>query len=729
MNRTHARSAFALLIALWLAACTTQKPTTRPFETPLPASSPAAAATLSAPTAGAARLLVLPNPDGAQVAVDGTLQGSAPLTLTLPAGAHVVALSAAGYAPYSETITLEAGREAMYAPDLEDIEPPTVRLDANVARVSWQGQAHVHAAAADNAGVVDLELALDDQTLAAVEGSELAFDLTPAAVPGMQAGQTYTLTATATDAAGNVGQAWLPLVIDPNAPKATPMPGSSPPAVTPTQPARPTPVPTRPPAVSFRETEITIPTYGFAPFVAPTTDPALGDYAVLTLDRTAYEASDPQPAPVTYTLLVLENRYLRVSLLPELGGRIYEVTFKPTGNDELYRNPVIKPTHWGPPSPPYPAGANWWLAAGGIEWEFPVEEHGYEWAKAWGYDSARRPDGSVTVSVFSTDSERPHATVDVTLAPETACFTVQPTIGNPTEAQARVKWWSNAMLAPGPANQPGPDLRFIFPVAEVTVHSTADPSLPAAGQPMSWPIYNGRDMSRLGNWAQYLGFFERPAAGSGYMGVYDTSADEGMVRIYPPDVARGAKGFGVGWSQPIDPSTWTDGGSGYVELHGGLAPTFDDWYELAPGSQVTWQEAWYPVAKIGGVTYATTAAAVSLAPAEGGQRVSLFPTAAVQGEVRITWPGTAPVVRPADISPAQPFSAVIPAPQDAQGSAIVGVTLVDGSGKVVFCSAGPSPSPGVPSARGPWRPRSSSPTSSPATTWCTSSTASAGSRA
>jgi hypothetical protein len=265
-----------------------------------------------------------------------------------------------------------------------------------------------------------------------------------------------------------------------------------------------------------------------------------------------------------------------------------------------------------------------------------------------------------------------------------AYFIVEPAIINPTAAAARVKWWANAMLAPGSANAPGPELRFIFPVGEVMIHSTGDPSLPGPGQPMAWPIHAGRDLSRLGNWGQYLGFFERPAAAGDYMGVYDPAIAEGMIRVYPSQIARGAKGFAMGWGQPIGPEAYTDDRSGYVELHGGLAPTFDDWYTLPPDGRVSWTETWYPVADIASVTTASAAGALSLTPGQGGLRVGLFPVTSVRGEVRIALPGTAPIVRPADISPALPFDEVIALPPSAPAQGPVGVTLLDGQGKVVF---------------------------------------------
>ena len=288
--------------------------------------------------------------------------------------------------------------------------------------------------------------------------------------------------------------------------------------------------------------EITLSTYPYESFLRTTTDPALGDFPVTVLDRAGYEASNPQPAPKNHRLIILENRYLRLGILPDLGGRIYEATFKPTGNNEFYSNPVVKPTNWGPPSPPYPEGVNWWLGAGGLEWNFPVEEHGYEFGTSWGFDHVTLPNGGVMVTLYTrTGPQSPYAVVDIILPPDTAYFVVQPRITNPWGGPFKFKWWDNAMLAPGPANKPGPDLRFIFPASEVTVHSTKDLTLPNPGQPMSWPIFQGRDMSRLGNWKEYFGAFERPAAQGNYAGVYDTAADEGMLRIFPNDVTRGRR--------------------------------------------------------------------------------------------------------------------------------------------------------------------------------------------
>lgn len=119
-------------------------------------------------------------------------------------------------------------------------------------------------------------------------------------------------------------------------------------------------------------------------------------------------------------------------------------------------------------------------------------------------------------------------------------------------------------------------LYFRFPGDQVIVHATGDADLPLAGALMEWPLHKGRDSSRLGNWDQWLGFFEAPGAHGPFAGVYDSAADEGVVRIYSPTVARGSKGFGFGWTDPLPSTQWTDDGSAGVEVHGGLVPTFGD---------------------------------------------------------------------------------------------------------------------------------------------------------
>ena len=259
----------------------------------------------------------------------------------------------------------------------------------------------------------------------------------------------------------------------------------------------PTPLP-RSSAPSIRRETVTIMTYPYQDYL--TTGRSLdSDMTYERLDWQVYQAAAHMPAPRTFAVLVLENEYLRVSVLPELGGRIYEMIFKPTGHNELYRNPVLKPTGWGP------ADQGWWLAAGGIEWCLPVAEHGYEWGTPWQFSTAQGGDRA-SVTVWDAQAgDRLRASVTITLESGRSYVTISPLIENPTSEAQHFQFWLNAMLAPGGGNRAGEALEFIVPATQVTVHSTGDRGLPLAGQALAWPVYNGRVLQPVRDLAQLPG--------------------------------------------------------------------------------------------------------------------------------------------------------------------------------------------------------------------------------
>ena len=415
-------------------------------------------------------------------------------------------------------------------------------------------------------------------------------------------------------------------------------------------------------------TTISISTYPYAGYLSDRHNDTYNiDYKWLNWD--AYNGAAPGPAPRNYELLVVENDYLKLAFLPELGGRVYQAIFKPTGNNELYQNPVLKPTHWGPPE------QGWWLGAGGIEWGLPVEEHGYASAEPWSYQISSAAGGITVTLRDSSAPDRIRAAISIYLPADRAYFTIRPRIENARSTTLNYKYWTNAMLAPGPANTVSPELRFIYPVEQVTIHSTGDPALPDKGQSMAWPEYGGRDMSRLGNWRQWLGFFERPAAQGDFTAIYDTSFDEGMVRVFPGDQARGAKGFAFGWGENALPAElWTDDGSAYIEMHGGVASTFGDSASLAAGASYEWQETWYPAAGIGGVTAANREAALYLDKSGDTVTIGVHSTASRPGSAIILWrkEDTAPLHHQiAHLSPAQPYKATLAAGGDITDFALI----------------------------------------------------------
>jgi len=643
--------------------------------------------TVAEVTVGAVWLHVNIEPQGAEVMVDGLRSGRTPVSLQLAPGSHEVQVALAGYQPFAQTVEIDAGGEAVISGELSplsSVAPPTAPPTTSPPTATPAGAAELPDLVIRGARIELESGGACDYTSTALGVRLIVENAGPVAagpfevevngqrqqvVNGLAAGESVSLwfagygarNTILVDAASQVQESDednnrfsqpLPVPTLPLPCTATP---GAPPTDTPVPPPPPTdtPLPPPPAAVTVREGQVSILTYPYGEhLIWERNDRYNMDYPVL--DRAAYEASNPGPVSVTYRTLILENDYLRLTFLPDLGGRLYEVLYKPTGHVETYRNPVLKPSPWGPPE------QGWWLAAGGLEWCLPVEEHGYEWGLPWTVEVRQDGEG-VTVLLRDTEAnDRLRAEIAVRLEAGAAGFSLRPRLENPTQAPLAVKYWTNAMLAPGGRNAPSADLRFVLPqaVTSVTVHSRGDDSLPAYGQRMPWPSVNGVDLSRLGNWNRWLGFFEDPAVGD-FMAVYDEGYDEGLVRVFAAGKVVGAKVFGFGWHDAVPSDVWTDDGSGYVELHGGPAPTFDDAVTVPAGGHLQWTEFWYPVAGLGGLGYANDTAALNLRAGQGQIQAAAQVVRPWSGEVVVLVEGQERWRQGVSLWPGQPFRATV----------------------------------------------------------------------
>ncbi len=385
------------------------------------------------------------------------------------------------------------------------------------------------------------------------------------------------------------------------------------------------------------ETSITIQTYGYETAFQPT---ALDD-PIYPYPRVDPDSVTP-PEPRIYKAIILENDYVSLTVLPELGGRIYRWIDKSTGCHLLYENPVVKPTQWG--------YRGWWLGAGGIEWAFPVEEHGLNEWRPWSYTIGRL-DNDISITVSDIE-DRTGMSVGATIALDAdhSYVTITPWVKNVTKTEQSYQYWLNAMLALGD-NHISAGTRIVLPADQVVVHSTGDESLPAAYQTMSWPIYKGRDLSNLGTWDNYLGFFV-PQVSAGFVGIYDEEADQGIVRSFTPGSPAGTKVFGPG---TLPSWLWTDDDSTYVELWSGITSTFADTTTLQPGASVAWTERWYPIHGIGTLRMANPSAALNLTNTDGTVTVGANVTGATTGTLNLYIEGQ--VVKAWDVAllPAETF--------------------------------------------------------------------------
>jgi hypothetical protein len=445
-------------------------------------------------------------------------------------------------------------------------------------------------------------------------------------------------------------------------PPPTPDMGPVPESPTPSADLRQTPAE----APTVRETTITINTADYQSALTATA----ADDPVYPYPRLNHELVGP-PSPKSYRAIVLENSYLQLTILPDLGGRIYRWVDKASGKNLFYENPVVMPTSWG--------NRGWWLATGGMEWALPVDEHGLSEANPWNYTIQRGTDSaSVTLSDVE---ERSGLLSEITVKVDAthSYFTLTPKITNPGSSKTNYKFWINGMFALG-SSQAGPGLKFVLPGNQVTVHSTGDTSLPQPKEQMDWPLYRGRDFSSYQSWQSYLGIFAAPSAQEGYMGAYDHRTNLGVVRVFPNKVVHGAKIFAPG---DLDPARWTVDGSSYFELWGGLAPTFWDETSLEAGQSVAWQEQWYAIGDMGGFNYANADAALSLGTTNDTVQVAAASTRPIDANL-ILWRGedsTEATRWPIWLAPETPFRGSFKPSSGAAGP--WGLSLVDKDGHTV----------------------------------------------
>ena len=417
-------------------------------------------------------------------------------------------------------------------------------------------------------------------------------------------------------------------------PTTTPMPTHTPP---PTNTPRPTltgasrlEISSAAGEVKVYETTITLPTYPIRDYLTERIDPVY-NIPVYYFERQAFESDQPTPTPTDYTGVVLENPYLRLTFLPELGGRLYSAVVKSTGQEIFYHNQVVKPSRYGILEP---YEANWWLATGGMDWAYPTQEHGYRFGVPWDYEVTQTKQ-EATITLSDTAPDRVGAAVQVTLPADSAVFTVKPKLTNATDETAPVQFWLNATLALAPDTM-SLDTQFIVPTDKITIHSRGENgwNVPGELEESAWPRVGKTDLSDYGQWANYLGFFI-PYMEAPFMGAYNPDANLGVVRLVEPGAVPGNKLFAFGPAFPD--RSYTDNDTQYFEIWGGANTGFwaEDDVPVPGGDTLQWQESWWPLTGLGGITWANEHAAIHLRQSDDMYHLSLLVSRPRQGELTV----------------------------------------------------------------------------------------------
>lgn len=328
-----------------------------------------------------------------------------------------------------------------------------------------------------------------------------------------------------------------------------------------------------------------------------------------------YPFSDPDPVPIlaanskiypyhkfdgyshtsqqqAWKVVTLENEYIQVFVLPEVGGKVWGAIDKTTGKEFIYRNEVMKFRNISMRGP--------WTS-GGIEFNFGIIGHHPSTASPIDYVVRTNNDGSVSCIVGSLDlPSRTHWRVNITLPADKSYFETKVLWYNPTpHTQSYYNWMTAAAFATD-------DLELITPGNQYLTHP---------GEAKPWPIdKQGHNLAKyaennfggsksyhvVGEYNDFFGgYFHNDQYGFGHWSTYEEMPGQKLWL----------------WAQSRSGGIWedllTDADGQYIEFQAGrLLDQYSPGNHQNPITQVpfgsyysdSWTELWFPFNQIGGLT-------------------------------------------------------------------------------------------------------------------------------
>jgi len=422
--------------------------------------------------------------------------------------------------------------------------------------------------------------------------------------------------------------------------------------------------------VCVRVTEENIPTYL----------PAAPDKNPMFLEKRVYQGSNGKVYPLPFTDRIsetktgrkwktvwLENEFLRVMILPEIGGRIHAMLDKTNGYDLIYHQRVIKPALVGLAGP--------WLS-GGIEFNWP-QHHRPATFLPVDFEIEAHADGSKTVWCGDHDPMcRMKGMHGVCLHPGKAFVELKVRAYNRTPFVQTFLWWANVATRVHEAYQSffPPDVYYIadharrsmseYPLARnfyygVNYGGRGRNGIPQNEIPRQFipPHCTNSKLkiknSKLPGYAPNdLSFYANIPVPTSYMcmgsqedffGGYDYQAQAGLVHLANHHISPGKKQwtwgnheFGYARDRNLTGADENGGFAPYIEIMAGVyTDNQPDFSFLQPGETKSWSQFWYPIQKIGPAQHANLRAAISLKIENGHPRAGIsvtenFPGAAVE---------------------------------------------------------------------------------------------------
>jgi tetratricopeptide (TPR) repeat protein len=398
-----------------------------------------------------------------------------------------------------------------------------------------------------------------------------------------------------------------------------------------------------------------------------------------------------------YNALFLENAFLKVCVMPEIGGRLFYATDKTNEYEMFYRQHVIKPASIGM------TGA--WIS-GGIEF-CVFHHHRASTHMPVDYRLTENPDGSSTIWIGEFEPRhRMNWTIGITLYPGKSYLEVAGTLMNTTENINSFLYWANV------ATHVNEDYQVIFPPSTDFAVFHAKNSFahwPITTEPYTGKEYyrNGIDASWWKNHPTQNSFFAYDLK-EGFLAGYDYSKDAGTIHVCNPNIVKGAKlwEWGPGYMGSMwDTRVLTDEDGPYAELMAGAySDNQPDYSWIKPYEVKQFKQYWYPLRETKGVTNANLEASINLEVGENGRVFIAANTTEKMEDAEIVLNnGSNTVVkRTIDIDPGNPFSEMLTLDVDIPEHDLK-LSLLNSSGKEIisYQADPPAPAPPLPEAMFP----------------------------
>jgi len=346
-----------------------------------------------------------------------------------------------------------------------------------------------------------------------------------------------------------------------------------------------------------------------------------------------------------YDTVVLENGYLRVTILPSYGGRVLSIVHKPTNRELLYQNPLGTPYLMKQGIFYY----DYLVIMGGIFPSFPEPEHGKYWNQPYDFEVVNESSEAITVRMSRKD-DRDLATgvparydvgrtdvlvqLEVTLRAGSAALELNTKLTNTrSTAVPNFEYWTVTTLAPG--STPGQtaiplETRIMAKMDQVHLLESSWSWFGTAETRVSGEVFKWNNLSSFKNWVDQGTAFANPQYSANWSGLANDVNGTNILRVSPNVETPGLKlwTFGKG-SLSVDTSDADEWLRPTIEMWHGVTPEFWKRRSLAASEVRTWTDRYFATLGLGQITAASERGALSLSATPSGSDTTLNVAAAL----------------------------------------------------------------------------------------------------